>query len=531
MIFLNTILGSFVYLLLITIFIRSFSNLKDLISNIKWVIDNNLLLKKIMSKNTGEKYIICIPMLREQRIVSETLKYFSNLNYPANMFRIVVVTTNKETYDKKSKSILLNKLAKDISLGKQLEKIRTKYFGLFPIDLLNKIYLDYRLKDTSIILINIKKIYRNIPTTFELATKEADIINSQFKQKIVTVINYPNRYGVMGHQINYVIKKLGTNNRYNNSIFAVYNADSRPNLDTLKFVTATLQEFEIKTGFKPNIVQQSSLFTLNYNKYPKTITGYILKSALLFQTKWTLVRELSRFRAQSFSSVHYKNSFVSKLFNTKISHCVGHGLFVRFGILKNEYLPTETINEDLPFGYYQCCKGEPILPLPILENSESPESISSLINQKRFWFSPYLEYLSCRRRVLQNKKYRSRIEVEVLTAQAEFTGVIWLLQSFILFAPLIISIYLQSNILIVVWTIGIVLYWFIPIAIIYVNLSKLEKIAGKSTSKISLLDYLLSSFAGLYIILTHSIGPILCIKDFVLAKLINKPIIKLKTER
>lgn len=531
MISLNTILSNSAYLLLVTIFIRSSFNLKDLISNIKWVISSNSMFKKMKDKDINEKYIICIPMLREQRIVSETLKYFSQLKYPVGMFQIVVVTTNKEAYDKKSKSVLIKNLATDISLGKQFEKIKTKYMGLFPIDLLTKIYLDFRLKDVSIILLNIRKMYKNLPTTFELATKEAKVINSQFRQKIISVINYPYKNGVMSHQINYVIKRLGDDKRSDNSVFAVYNADSRPNLDTLKFVTATLREFETKTGFRPNIVQQSSLFTLNYNQYPKTVTGYILKSASLFQTKWTLVRELSRFRAQSFSAINYKGNFISELFNTRISHCVGHGLFVRFGVLKSEYLPTETINEDLPFGYYQCCKGEPILPLPILENSECPESITSLINQKRFWFSPYLEYLNCRSRVLKNKKYRSRVEVEVLTAQAEFTGIVWLLQSFILFAPVIIGAYLLSNILIFLWVIGILLYWFIPIAIIYANLSKLEIIAGKSTSKVNFLDYLLSSFAGLYIILTHSIGPILCVKDFILAKIINKPIIKLKTER
>lgn len=527
----NTILSNSAYLILVTIFVRSFSNLNNLISNIKWVIDSNLILRKVKNKNTSEKYVICIPMLREQGIVSETLKYFSQFNYPTDRFEIVVVTTNKEAYDKKSKSVLLYKLATDISLGKQYQKIKAKYLGLFPVEVLNKIYTDYQLKNVSTILVSIRKIYRNMPTTFELAIKEAKKINSQFRQKMVSVINYPNKNGVMSHQINYAIKKLGINNQHSNSIFAVYNADSRPNLNTLKFVTATLREFETKTGFRPNIVQQSSLFTLNYNEYPKTITGYILKGASLFQTKWTLVRELSRFRAQSLSSINYKDNFLSKIFNTKISHCVGHGLFVRFRVLKNEYLPTETINEDLPFGYYQCCKGEPILPLPILENSESPESITSLINQKRFWFTPYLEYRSCRNRVLQNKKYRSRLEVEVLTAQAELTGIIWLFQSFILFAPLIIGMYLLSKLLIFLWVIGILIYWFIPIGMIYVSLSKLEKVAGKSTSNTSIIDYLLSSFAGLYILLTHSLGPILCIRDFALAKIINKPIVKLKTER
>jgi cellulose synthase/poly-beta-1,6-N-acetylglucosamine synthase-like glycosyltransferase len=518
-------------LLITATYIRSLLNLLNLSSNLKWIINKNRVYKRKSNQAVSEKYIICIPMLREQRVVAETLKYFSQLNYPYDKYRIVVVTTHKEIADKIIKAKQLIKAARDISDGKTFQSIQKKHLGLLPSGQLEVIYRDNRNKNYRTVLKNLKSTYAQIPTTFDLATKEAKSINSKFKRNFVMVMHYPHKEGVMSHQINYVIRKLAKSRRNTNSIFAVYNADSRPNSNTLKYVTYALKEFEEETGIKPNIVQQSSLFTINYNNFPSTITGYSLKAASLFQTKWTLVRELSRFRSQSTNVVKLNNSFISKLLNTKISHCVGHGLFVRFGLLSNEYLPTETINEDLPFGYYQCCKREPILPLPILENSEVPESLKSLINQKRFWFTPYLQYLNCRDRVLRLKTYHSRLEVEILTAQAELTGFIWLLQSFVLFLPIIIGIYLHSLLIILMWIVGLLFYWFIPIRIIYTALGKLENIAGRSTSKTNLLDYLFTSFFGLYILLTHSIGPILCVRDFALAKFINKPIIKLKTER
>ena len=511
--------------------VRSLFNLSDLFSNIKWIVNKNRIYKKKSFGTTTEKYIICIPMLREQRVVSETLRYFSQLNYPQNNYRIVIVTTQKEIAEKIAKAKQLSKMAKEISQGRPFSFVQQKYLGLLPSDQLKIISKDYQHKNYHVVLKKVENAYEQLPTTFELATKEAKLINSQSKQKIVTVINYPHKKGVMSHQINYVIKKLMENKQNVNSVFAIYNADSRPNQNTLKYVTCTLKEFEKKTGVKPNIVQQSSLFTLNYNNHATTFTDYVLKAASLFQTKWTLVHELTRFRSQSISVTKPNNNFISKLLNTKISHCVGHGLFVRLGLLANERLPTETINDDLPFGYYQCCKGEPILPLPILENSESPETIKSLMNQKRFWFTPYLQYLSRRNRVLQLKKYRSRLEVEILTAQAEFAGFIWLIQSFVLFSPLVIGLYLHNFLMIFMWMIGMILYWFIPVGLIYTNLKKLENIAGRSVSKTNLLDYIFTSFSGLYILLTHSVGPVLCVRDFVLAKIINKPIIKLKTER
>lgn len=496
-----------------------------------WIGNKNRVYKERGFRTTSEKYIICIPMLREQRVVSETLRYFSQLNYPKDKYHIVVVTTTKEITEKNKRLKQLNKLAKDISQGKSLSAIRGEYLGLLPHNQLEIICKDNHHENYLVVLKKVKNIYKQLPTTFDLATKEAEIINARLKSKLITVMNYPYSQGVMSHQINYVVRKFAKNKQNTNSIFAVYNADSRPNPNTLRHVTFALKEFEEETDIKPNIVQQSSLFTLNYNKYPTTFTGYSLKAAALFQTKWTLVRELTRFRSQSHSVLIYKDNFISKLFNTKISHCVGHGLFVRFGVLKNECFPTETINEDLPFGFYQCCKGEPILPLPILENSETPDTLKSLMNQKRFWFTPYIQYLNCRDRVLRLKKYRSRLEVEILTAQAELTGLIWLLQSFVLFMPLIIGLYLHSLSIIIMWIIGMLLYWFVPIGLIYANLSRLENIAGKSISKINLIDYILTSFSGLYILFTHSIGPILCVRDFALAKFINKPITKLKTER
>lgn len=527
----DELIFAFAEILIVVTYVRSLFNLTDLVSNISWLLRKNKIYEQKGKLKPKKNFLICIPMLREQRVVANTLKYFSRLSYPKEKYRIIIVTTNKEIADKKRNSYRLKELALSIAEGQNFSLIREKYLGLLPLNLLESVYKSHKLRKQSNILKRLKQIYLKFPTTFELANKLAKQINLKAGKKLIVVMNYPHTEGVMSHQINYIIRKLSKYKQYKNSIFAVYNADSRPNLLTLKYVSQTLADYESKTGIKPNIVQQSSLFTLNYNKYPSTVTGYILKAASLFQTKWTLVRELSRFRSQSKHIIRCSDNAISKLIHTRISHCVGHGLFVRFRLLANEYLPTETINEDLPFGYYQCCKGEPILPLPILENSETPETVKGLINQKRFWFTPYLQYLSCRKRVLKLKKYRSRLEVELLTLQAEFTGLVWLVQSIVLFAPLLASIYLKNILLLVFWLGSIVLYWFIPTILIYKKLDKLEIIAGKLITKRNISDYLLTSLSGLFILLTHSVGPMLCVKDFVYAQFLNKPITKLKTER
>jgi len=526
--------NSLIYLSLVALTstcVRSIFNLKDLLSNLDWVKRENRLLKKYLNKSVNEKYIICIPMLREQRVIKETIKYFSKMDYPKDKYKIVIVTTNKEVVEKEKNKGDLKKLAKDLSRQISVKNLMERYLKLFPKDVLGKVYKKYSGKEFNVVYKVIKKKYENLPTTHDLAILNAKSINSLYKTKLISVINYPHIEGVMSHQINYAVDELAKEEGNADSIFAVYNADSRPNLNTLRYVSYALKKFKDQTGVIPNLVQQSSLFTLNYQNYPNTIHGYILKAAGLFQTKWTLAKELTRFRSQSKNVIRVKDTFLSKLINTKISHCVGHGLFVRFNVLSREYLPTETINEDLPFGYYQCCKGEPILPLPVLENSEMPDTFKSLMNQKQIWFTPYLQYLSCRKRVLTNKKYRSRLEVDILTSQAITTGVVWLIQSAVLFIPLLIGVIFLNLPIILLWIVSILIYWFIPIGVIYRNLDELEEIAGRSLSKINFVDYVFSSLTGLFILATHSFGPILCVRDFAYLGLFGKAITKAKTER
>ncbi len=465
----NTSIALFIFLTAL-IFLRSAINLFELVSNMVWLQKNEIKHNK--TKFSKDSFIICIPMLREQNIIQSTLEYFSKLNYPKNKYKVIIVTTAKE-----------------------------------------------------------KRKTQELSTTYELAKLYSFKINNRLGTNLIKIVNYSGEGNLMSHQINHVIKKVTKIKKNLKSIFAVYNADSRPNLNTLNAISETLYRYQKSTGVIPNIIQQSSIFSLNYNSLPRSLSGYILRAAAVFQTKWTLIHELSRFRKQSQKSINKNKNLLSELFDTQLSHCVGHGLFVRLDLLSKEFLPTETLNEDLPFGYYQCCKREPILPFYMLENSEVPSSFGSLINQKRVWFFPYLEYTKCQKRVIKLKRYKSLLEVYLLTLQGQITGFIWLLQSAILFTPLIIALYLHTPTFLIAWSLSIFLYWFLPVGIIYLKLSFLERLAGKIKTEVSLLDYIFSSFAGIVILITHSVGPVLAVNNFVTAKYFNRPVIKSKTER
>lgn len=521
------------YIFILGIIVRSISNLINLISNLKWI-----LLNFDTQENTGEEktnFYICIPMLREQSIVEDTLKYFSELNYPIEKYQIFVVTTQREIKEKLEGKKLIDHLAKDIVAKAPISEIVTKYGKLFSHNELIVLSTKSAGNPLNIVRQEIQTYYDTSPSTYDLAVKSALKINDVVGRKLIEVINYPMSDGVMSHQINYLIDLLeGKESKTaENNFFAIYNADSRPNKNTLYAIDNTISKFENTNNFKPNIIQQSSLFEYVNSTRHNIWFEYLLYSASIFQSKWTLTHEISRLRYQSTNTLKITAKSIGSILSSKLSHCVGHGLYIRFKFLVNSRMPTETINEDLPYGFYQSCRGEPIIPIPILEISDSPTTIRSLINQKKVWFWPYIEYWKCRNIVINSGKYRSMFEVTYLTIQGIIVGMIWLFQSFIFLFPLIISVVTMNKILLCSYLLAITLYWIIPVLLIKKFLLKIsDKDDFYKKYFESYENYFPATlFCGLLVIYTHSLGPLLCLIDFMKFRYFNVPIVKNKTNR
>jgi hypothetical protein len=514
-------------LCLAAIFYRGIESIILLIWNLNWLYRSN----KLNLSQKLPKFIVCIPALREQAVIKSTIRYFSEMDYPKNLLEINIVTTNKEKFQKDQNMPKVYELAQDIFNGRPLTSIKSKYLGIFTQDRLESMYAEFKNDKLTTLTKRLLKYYDQSVSTEQLALSEAEEINKNFPN-LVKVVNYPLNNGVMSHQINYLVSLLKKDRANEQAIFVVYNADSRPNKETLKQVAAQLQIFKDKTGVVPNIVQQSSLFTLNYNDYKRSLEGFYLKASALFQTKWTLVIEITRFRKQSASVIAQKNNLIDLIFNTNLAHCVGHGLFVRLTALsQNNALPTETVNEDLPFGFYKCCVGEPILPLAILENSETPTSVQALMDQKKTWFWPYFEYLKCRNIVLKKGEYRSKLEVNLLTLEGVWNGIIWFFFSLVFLIPLVYSISTFSVGIFGAYLLGLLAYWFIPNGIIYYNLKRLEDLAGKQSTSTSWLDFALTSLSGLGVLFIHSVGPFRTALEYIKVNSLGGQIVKLKTER
>jgi len=527
------ILYSISLITMVFIGFRSVTNLIKLGSNLSWLKKENTNFNN--SKNKTErnvpKFLIFLPMLREQRVIKETLNYFSNLDYPKDSYKIIVITTEKENFQKLSNQHRLYDLANDLSLNRPLTIIKEKHLGLFSSDWLELLHAKYSDIDVAEVAEKLKTDYQNYPTTLDIAKEYSQIINLKFDTDLIKIIHYPETTGLIAHQINYTTQKLSESDEFSGYYCAIYNADSRPNPNSLKYVADQMQKFKEINGFEANIVQQSSIFTLNYNTFPKNIIGYFLRTSALLQTKWTLIHELDRFRTQSSFVLRPIKNIFDTIRYSKISHCVMHGLFLKLSFLRKNKIPTDVVSEDLLYGFEQCCKGEPILPIPLLENSESPETFTQLHNQKRFWFWAYIDYWKYRNRVISNGLFRSKMEVNILTLKAYFDGLIWICTSILIGFPLFYSLLTRNITIFIFWCLVYCIYWIIPTLIIYTKLPELETYSSKMITKISFADFLLVTLFGIPVLLSHSLGPIQCTFDFISNCFTKKLIVKNKTER
>lgn len=448
----NTLITAWTVVLVILL-IRSLLDLFFICSNIDWLKKN----AKISPKSQATRFVICIPALCEQDIITSTLAEMLALDYPKNQVDIYVVTTAKE------------------------------------------------------------KKRDNLPTTNAVVKSYRNKLKLEDKKRL-HVLNYPHADGRMAHQINFVASHAADNLQRDNCYFVIYNADSNIQPDALNIVDGTISKLHRQSGNYPRILQQSAVYS--YTPTSSWLESSVAMGAAMHQSRWTLTHELTRLRRQSQDVVKLNgNSLINSIIHTKIAHCVGHGLFVHGKYYANNPLPTNILNEDLPYGLMQCAVRNPIHPLPTLELASSPARLANVYRQKTVWFNPFFEFHTCIRQLIATGRYKSTLEIYLLGIQAYITMFIWLFHSTFWIAGLVLSILLGWQ-YIVVWIIAFTIYWAVP-SVIYNNYINGQKIY----SCFSMSSLLLGSVY----VLSHSIGPIICVARWMKASMMGTKPTKPKT--
>lgn len=302
----------------------SFVTISFLLISIYWMLKiarsvswlEQVDLSKLSGTEIRNHYrlFVIIPVLNEARILEETVDYFVDLLTGIDNATLVIVTTEKE----------------------------------FTIE--------ERFGDTIAVAARLKQ--RN-PT--------------------MQVMHYPEKNGKMAHQLNFSIKTLDdTKQIKDDDLIAIYNADSRPDRNTFRWVVSrykpgereVFQQFGDYTGNLSEVRCDSNFFRRS-----------VILSAIAWQTRWSLGFELPHSLDQF--------GFLSRLGLTlgPLNYCIGHGLFLSYVVYKKvDGFNEKMHNEDAILGLQLSIRGITIEPIPFLDKVRVPDSIKALFLQQASWF-------------------------------------------------------------------------------------------------------------------------------------------------
>jgi hypothetical protein len=391
--------------------LRGITGSRQVFSSLAW-LSRNQQPARLLDDREGRHLVVIVPLLREQRLIAGTVSRMAELASGWLRASVALVTTEREHADSQLAALRLPGLAAALSRGRSVARFR----GVLPQDRLDALTA-HAGQPAARCLKAVHAAFDAMESTPDMAARLAGHGGWP-----VPVRHYhlPDPAGTMAGQVNYAarreLERLGRAGIDPARVWiAVYNADSQPAPATLPAVTRLL-------GVHPDaqIIQQPAIFTRSPGRNA-TANG-----TALLQSRWTLAREIPRLRRQA---AHTRAAPGQARGIPPLAHCVGHGLFIRADtFIRFGGLPTETMNEDLPLGYFACAAGVPIDPLPVLELADTPPAIADVIRQARQWFWSYPQYPAAARLAARYGLGSSRTRA-VLTVRGLARGALWLGQS------------------------------------------------------------------------------------------------------
>lgn len=335
---------------------------------------------KIQTNKKAPNILVVIPCLREQDIIIQTIKHFLDLTNDFDNVKILIVTTQKEEFEKENNMYLKGQFIKDVKNNTELQKLINKYNKILSTNEIKHILQYNKSKDIEEIINN--KI-QNSQTTNKLI--EEFIIKNNLNEKVYH-FHYPKNEGIMADQLNYVLNNFEFENE-KNYYFSVYNADSIPSKDTIKEIIET-----INTKDTPKVIQQYSIPLSNWNELSNLMKGFAIYQSN-FELRYGLINSYSP----------------NKLLYTYV---VGHGMYIRVDTLKQiGGFETKYWCEDIYMSCVLRSKDISIYPIKTLEIMQSPQYLSILTKQNAVWFKTSFECLKIFRDVLKQSR---KINVNII---------------------------------------------------------------------------------------------------------------------
>lgn len=324
---------------------------------------------------------LCIPGLREQSILQETMEYFDRFYYPKELLTIMLITTEKENYQK-------NKRMGEIRdfVQKVIDHPEDSSFynnGLFSRKSIPEVIslIDQNKENPTRAYQVVEEYYQSFPTTETLIQRI--LKEHKFHNKFVH-LHYPETKGGKPEQLNYALQYIeqmikDKKVEQDRCFIGVYDFDARPDRRTGKELEKLfLARIHTKKEM-PSMIQQIQLPYSNLVSFDKkSLEGMLLRSNAIMYLRRALGIEYYKF--QKMNQIFHKPlcSAVNVL-RRPVTYGIGSGMYVSYNALKRiGDFPTPM--EDLATGYRISMLGEEMIPLNSLNMMEAYDSYKQMSN-------------------------------------------------------------------------------------------------------------------------------------------------------
>lgn len=359
--------------------LRTFAVVGFLRTAATWIALDWLTAPQPPSDDPLEPLVVLLPALREQGLVVETLDWFESLDYPADLFKIVVITTERESLE--TESVLRELSSPDSSISVRLVAGHwpSEVSQQLPRDVLE----DLELRRSELSQVDFRSVVKSAiaksPSTGELVSVRAE------RSTQVHCVEAPLTWERKAGQLRYAVSRIDTilagwEALESCQYIGVYDFDARPDRGALLAASAAAQSRALllqqpgltvpRMGASRKQSKPADFATLDGQLHSRLAARLELASLLLDRRLRRLAPVL---RALLGSSVH----------------TVGNGLFFdRDRLDRLGGLPR--VVDDLALGWRATAIGEAVEPIRSVVFYDAYPSAAAASKSREFICSGYL---------------------------------------------------------------------------------------------------------------------------------------------
>ena len=320
------------------------------------------------------RFVLILPMLREDRIAAETCRRFAAAAINARL-DVVVVTSQREAADRDAAHLALSSMSAAGQPDRWQHEVWLAVSREAVPDLENALRAGNQPRVRELLAAHRR------PTTAEIAVPLIEELNKALGRPGLHHVSVSDRKGTKAEKINLGLAEWRQYHDANPAAtyVGVYDADSAPDPATFAMLEKELVRRLGAAEQPPSILQQVSCYCRNMHTLTGVKGAFSLADAIA-QTRWALGFEYPLYRRYS------RRIGAGRI--RPLAYCVGHGCFVSLDFLRRiGGFPDISPTDDLALGYLASALGAEISPVPTLDYCEvAPDPVRSM-RQSRFWFS------------------------------------------------------------------------------------------------------------------------------------------------